>query len=241
MKISQTGLKLIKSFEGCQLTAYKAVSSEKYYTIGYGHYGADVTKGMKITQSRAEALLISDLAKFEAKVNKYQGKYNFNQNQFDALVSFAYNVGSIDGLTNNGKRTIAQISAKFSAYNKSGGKVLAGLTKRRAAEKKLFDSAVKKEFTFDGVDYSKVFDPTFYADHNPDVKAAYGSDTHKLFEHFRVYGMREISRSGKTIATFNVEVYKAQNTDLQKAFGNDLKLYYKHYCTNGFAEGRRAV
>ena len=241
MKISQTGLNLIKSFEGCKLVAYKAVSTEKYYTIGYGHYGADVTKGMRITQTRADAMLASDLAKFEAKVNKYQGKYNFNQNQFDALVSFAYNVGSIDGLTNNGKRTIAQISAKFAAYNKSGGKVLTGLTKRRAAEKKLFDTAEKNVFVFDGVDYSKVFDPVFYAEHNPDVKVAYGTGAKKLFEHFRVYGMREISRAGKTIATFNVEVYKAQNADLQKAFGNDIKLYYKHYCINGYKEGRITI
>lgn len=241
MKISQTGLNLIKSFEGCKLVAYKAVSTEKYYTIGYGHYGADVTKGMRITQSKADALLAADLAKFEAKVNKYQGKYNFNQNQFDALVSFAYNVGSIDGLTNNGKRTIAQISAKFAAYNKSGGKVLTGLTKRRAAEKKLFDTAVKNVFVFDGVDYSKVFDPVFYAGHNPDVKAAYGTDAKKLFEHFRVYGMSEIARAGKTIASFNVLVYKNNYVDLQKAFGNDLRAYYKHYCVNGCKEGRRAV
>ena len=122
MKISQKGIDLIKSFEGCKLVAYKAVSTEKYYTIGYGHYGADVTKGMRITQSKADALLVSDLAKFEAKVKKYQAKYNFNQNQFDALVSFAYSVGSIDGLTANGTRTIAQISSKFAAYNKSGGR-----------------------------------------------------------------------------------------------------------------------
>lgn len=241
MKISQTGLNLIKSFEGCKLVAYKAVSTEKYYTIGYGHYGADVTKGMRITQTRADALLVSDLAKFEAKVNKYQGKYNFNQNQFDALVSFAYNVGSIDGLTNNGKRTISQISDKITAYNKSGGKVLAGLTKRRAAEKKLFDTAEKNVFVFDGVDYSKVFDPVFYAEHNPDVVRVYGTDSKKLFEHFRVYGKNEIARAGKTIATFNVLVYKNNYADLQKAFGNDLSAYYKHYCVNGFKEGRKAI
>ena len=141
MKISSVGIKLIQSFESCKLTAYKAVSTEKYYTIGWGHYGADVKKGMKITQAQADAYLISDLAKFEAKVNKYS-KYNFNQNQFDALVSFAYNVGSIDQLTDNGKRSISVISSKITAYNKSGGKVLAGLTRRRKAEKELFDKPV---------------------------------------------------------------------------------------------------
>lgn len=146
MKTSKVGLELIKSFEGCRLKAYKAVSTEKYYTIGYGHYGADVKAGMQITQTQADAYLVSDLEKFEAKVNKYNSIYNFNQNQFDALVSFAYNVGSIDGLTNNGKRTIERISEKITAYNKSGGQVLSGLTKRRAAEKKLFDTInIKKQ------------------------------------------------------------------------------------------------
>lgn len=236
MKTSINGLNLIKTYEGCKLVAYKAVSTEKYYTIGYGHYGADVTKSMRITQAQADALLVKDLAKFEAKVNKYQSKYNFNQNQYDALVSFAYNIGSIDGLTANGTRTIAQISAKFTAYNKSGGKVLTGLTKRRNAEKKLFNTAIKNNFVFDGVDYSKVFDPTFYASKNPDIVKACGTDENKLFEHFRVFGMSEISRAGKTIATFNVEVYKNNNKDLRNAFGNDLRSYYKHYCTNGYNE-----
>lgn len=238
MKISQKGIDLIKSFEGCKLVAYKAVNTEKYYTIGYGHYGADVTKGMRITQSKADALLVSDLAKFEAKVEKYQKKYNFNENQFSALVSFAYNVGSIDQLTANGTRTIAQISSKFAAYNKSGGRVLTGLTKRRAAEKKLFDTAVKSSFFYEGVNMSPVFDASYYANRYPDVKAVYGTNAAQLFNHFKVYGMKE---GRQAIDTFNVAVYKARYTDLQKAFGNNLPAYYKHYCTNGKSEGRTAI
>ena len=146
--LSANGLNLIKSFEGCKLTAYKCVPTEKYYTIGYGHYGSDVKAGMTITLKRAEELLLQDCQKFVNHVNTYMDKYNFNQNQFDALVSFAYNIGNIKQLTANGTRTIAQISAKITAYNKSGGKVLNGLVKRRAKEKELFDTptstAVKK-------------------------------------------------------------------------------------------------
>lgn len=136
MKISQTGLNLIKSFEGCRLTAYKCPAG--VWTIGYGHT-AGVHQGMKISQTQADAFLIEDMKKYEAKVNKYMSKYNFNQNQYDAMVSFAYNVGSVDGLTAYGTRTIAQISAKFPAYNLGGGKILSGLVRRRAAEKALFD------------------------------------------------------------------------------------------------------
>lgn len=138
--LSANGLNLIKSFEGCKLTAYKCVPTEKYYTIGYGHYGSDVKVGMTITLKRAEELLLQDCQKFVNHVNTYMDKYNFNQNQFDALVSFAYNIGNIKQLTANGTRTIAQISAKITAYNKSGGKVLNGLVKRRAKEKELFDT-----------------------------------------------------------------------------------------------------
>lgn len=138
--LSANGLNLIKSFEGCKLTAYKCVSTEKYYTIGYGHYGSDVKAGMTITLKRAEELLLQDCQKFVNHVNTYMDKYNFNQNQFDALVSFAYNIGNIKQLSANGTRTIAQISAKITAYNKSGGKVLKGLVKRRAKEKELFDT-----------------------------------------------------------------------------------------------------
>lgn len=138
--LSENGLNLIKSFEGCKLTAYKCLSTEKYYTIGYGHYGSDVTAGMKITKEQAEELLLQDCKKAIKNVNSFMSKYNFNQNQFDALVSFAFNVGSINQLTASGTRTLEQISSKITAYNKSGGRVIAGLVKRRAKEKELFDT-----------------------------------------------------------------------------------------------------
>ena len=131
---------MIKSFEGCKLTAYKGLPTEKYCTIGYGHYGPDVKAGMKITEQQAEELLVQDCKKAIKNVNSFMSKYNFNQNQFDALVSFAFNIGSINQLTASGTRTLEQISAKIPAYNKSGGRVIVGLVKRRAKEKELFDT-----------------------------------------------------------------------------------------------------
>lgn len=146
MKTSNNGIQLIKKFEGVRLVAYKAVPSEKYYTIGYGHYGSDVTSGMTISESQAEVFLRADLIKFENKVNKYMPQYNFTQNEYDAMVSFCYNVGSIDQLTANGTRTMQQIANKIREYNKAGGKVLNGLVKRRQEEYELFckDGALKK-------------------------------------------------------------------------------------------------
>lgn len=136
MKTSQNGIKLLTGFEGCRLHAYKAVPTEPYYTIGYGHYGPDVKADMKITFSMAEEYLKKDLARFENAVNRTG--LTLNQNQFDALVSFTYNCGegSLKMLIKG--RTINQIGDALLLYNKSGGKVLEGLNRRRRKERELF-------------------------------------------------------------------------------------------------------
>lgn len=141
MKISEAGLNLIKQFEGCYLTAYK--DPVGIPTIGYGHTKG-VKLGQKITQAQADTYLRQDVASAEKAVSKY--KYNYNINQFSALVSFTYNcgAGNLKQITNNGSRTLEQISARLPNYNKAGGKVLTGLIRRRAAEKKLFDKPIKE-------------------------------------------------------------------------------------------------
>ena len=137
MKTSNNGLNLIKRFEGCHLTAYK--DPVGIPTIGYGHIKG-VKMGMKITQAQADAYLKEDVVSAEKAVSKYS--YPYTQDQFDALVSFTYNcgAGNLAKLTNNGTRTLAQISARIPAYNKAGGKELRGLVNRRAAEKALCDT-----------------------------------------------------------------------------------------------------
>lgn len=136
MKINEKGLDLIKSFEGCKLTAYKCPAG--VLTIGYGHTGADVKEGQKITQKKADALLLKDVERFEKMVSAYKKKYKWTQNEFNALVSFAFNIGNIDQLTKWGKRNKGQIADAILLYNKAGGKVLSGLVKRRKAEHDLF-------------------------------------------------------------------------------------------------------
>ena len=138
MKISENGLNLIISFEGFCPKATKAVKTEKYYTIGYGHYGKDVGEKQTITKEEALTLLKKDMKRFETKVMKYNKCYNFTQNEFDALVSFAYNVGNIDRLTAKGTRTKKEIADSMLLYIKSGGNVLEGLRKRRIRERELF-------------------------------------------------------------------------------------------------------
>lgn len=138
MKTSKAGIDMIKSFEGLRLTAYKCVSTEKYYTIGYGHYGKDVKADMRITEKEAEKMLIDDLPSYEKKVDKYDSVYHWTQNEYDALVSFAYNVGSIDQLTKKGERTKDQIAGAMLNYTKSGGVMLKGLVNRRKTERDYF-------------------------------------------------------------------------------------------------------
>lgn len=135
--ISKEGIELIKRFEGLSLKAYKCPAG--VYTIGYGHTKG-VKKGDVITEKEAESLLQEDLNNFIDHVRKMDEKYhyNFNQNEFDALVSFAFNVGSINGLTNNGKRTKFQISCKIKSYVYAKGYVMKGLINRRNAEYDLY-------------------------------------------------------------------------------------------------------
>ena len=154
MKTSEKGIELIIGFEGFSKRAYKCVPTEKYYTIGYGHYGKDVASDDTITKKAAIELLKKDLASFEKKVNKYNNVYHFSQNEFDALVSFCYNVGNIDKLTVNGRRTKDEIADAMLRYTHSGGKELRGLVRRRTMERELFllDSASRYYSKYVGTD-----------------------------------------------------------------------------------------
>lgn len=139
MNVSQKCMDLIIEFEGCRLNAYQ--DSIGKWTIGYGHTKG-VYKGQHISYEEALKFLRQDLEFAKIAVEKYNSKYHWNQNQFDALVSFAFNIGSINQLTKNGTRSIAEISEKIPAYRKAGGKVLTGLVNRRMKEKALFDGEI---------------------------------------------------------------------------------------------------
>lgn len=141
MKTSQKGIDLIKRFEGCRLKAYKCPAN--VWTIGYGHTG-NVKPNDVITQEQAEELLKRDLISFENSVSKLI-KIAVTQNEFDALVSFAFNVGvgalansTLLKLLNAGNTKGA--SEQFGRWVYAGNKVLEGLIKRRNAERELFMS-----------------------------------------------------------------------------------------------------
>jgi lysozyme len=136
--IGKKGLDLIKQFEGCRLTAYQDVVG--VWTIGYG-YTKDVSPGMTIDQATADRLLSEDAQKFaDAVDNPKNVAIPLSDNQRDALISFAFNtgVGNLQKLCKN--RNASQIADHILLYNKAGGKVVNGLTRRRQAEHDLFCS-----------------------------------------------------------------------------------------------------
>lgn len=139
MRTSEKGFGIIKKYEGCRLTAY--LDPVGIPTIGWGHTSG-VKMGQSITQAQADAYLIQDVRTAERAVSRYDGTYHWNQNQFDALVSFTYNcgAGNLDKLTANGSRSVREISAKLPSYCRAGSKILTGLVRRRADEKALFDT-----------------------------------------------------------------------------------------------------
>lgn len=143
MKISQAGYDLIREFEGCRLEAYQ--DQVGVWTVGYGSTGGDVCKGLTITQDNAEQRLRDHLSKVEAAINRMVG-VPLTQGEFDALCSFAYNLGTgaLQKSTLLVKLNASDYDGacrEFAKWNKAGGVPVAGLIRRRAAEMKRFEEA----------------------------------------------------------------------------------------------------
>jgi lysozyme len=141
MNISQEGISLIKKFEGCELEAYKCAAG--VWTIGYGHT-KDVTEGMEITQAEAETMLKDELLDYCNYVDMYV-QVPLEQNQFDALVSWTYNLGPTNlksstmlKVLNTGK--YEDVPEQIKRWNKANGKMLDGLIRRREAESLMFQN-----------------------------------------------------------------------------------------------------
>tara|TARA_R100000234_G_scaffold58967_1_gene35612 strand:- start:1375 stop:1863 length:489 start_codon:yes stop_codon:yes gene_type:complete len=141
MEISQEGIALIKKFEGCKLESYQCAAG--VWTIGYGSTSG-IKEGMEISQQRAEALLLEDVAVFEEAVNKAV-KVPLEQHEFDALVSWTFNLGpsNLNSSTmlkvlNDNKKS--EVPAQMRRWNKAGGETLQGLIRRREAESLLFQN-----------------------------------------------------------------------------------------------------
>ena len=142
MNIGPSGIALIKQFEGCKLRAYR--DSVGVLTIGVGHTGPDVVDGMVITQAQADDLLRSDLKDAEGCVNR-EVTVPLTENEFSALVSWVFNLGCGTFRKSSVLRYLNESNYDMAAeymkkYDRAGGQVLAGLTRRREAEAELFEA-----------------------------------------------------------------------------------------------------
>ena len=140
MKISDNGLSLIKKFEGLELKAYKCPAD--VWTIGYGHTKG-VQEGDEWSESHANHMLEVELEEYSEYVNKYV-EVELNENQFDALVSWVYNLGPANLKASTMLKVLnageyENVPAQIKRWNKAGGKVLEGLVRRREAEALLFE------------------------------------------------------------------------------------------------------
>lgn len=144
MKTSDKGINLIKQFEGLRLKAYKCPAG--IWTIGYGHTGG-IVKGIEITEKLANDFLLNDLVFFENIVNKYV-KVQITQNQFDALVSFVFNIGpnafkESTLLKYVNMQAFSQVPEQFMRWVKGGkGEIIQGLVNRRQKEVMLWKGEI---------------------------------------------------------------------------------------------------
>lgn len=141
MRLNEAGIDLIKSFEGCKLEAYK--DGGGILTIGYGHTGKEVVEGLKIDQDAANSILEKDLARFCAGVDSLLSNKNITDNQFSAMVAFAFNVGLNNFKFSTLLRCVNRFNLEAAAneflrWDKDNGRVIAGLTRRRESERALF-------------------------------------------------------------------------------------------------------
>ena len=139
MKISNNGLDLVKHFEGLVLEAYKCPAG--VWTIGYGHT-KDVQPGDSWSEDHADHMLEVEMEEYEKYINDLV-EVELNQNQFDAMVSWVYNLGSSNLQASTLLKVLNAgdyegVPAQIMRWNKAGGKVLEGLTRRRQAEADLF-------------------------------------------------------------------------------------------------------
>lgn len=170
MKPSQAAYDMICQFESLRLRAYKALPTEKYYSIGYGHLSTEIRRGQIITKEVAEKLMLEDVEKFSGKLSDYCPK--LKQHQYDALCSFIYNVGwynfrySMTGEIAshcNISRAPEEVARRIVQWVKAGGQELLGLKRRRVFEANYFlgysrffiddetgiIKEIKKDFTYE--------------------------------------------------------------------------------------------
>ena len=202
-----------------------------------GHLVADCTVDSGVSQSN----IISKIASYMAmRIVTSVNKLGFKNRGVEARTD----LGVLKGITNKGANVLVECffcddQDDYNLYVKLGADAIG-----KAIAEGIVGHTIQPyarptgKLVYQGVDYSHVFNASYYASHNSDVVKALGNNESKLFEHFCLFGMKEHRQA---CADFNVLVYKERYTDLQSVFGTNYPEYYKHYCQFGIKEGRTAI
>ena len=218
---------------GCNMTVHRDFAAKAcpgaYLYEKHGYIADEVNKilGTYTTSTTTRSYLMKGDTGEEVKV--LQENLNY----------IGYSCGKADG--NFGTKTETALMKFQGSYNLTVDGKYGSVSKKtleNAVAKKKASYNTTSKFVYKSVDYSPVFDPTFYANEYSDLKSAFGTNVSKLWNHFTTHGMVE---GRQAHAKFNVNIYKNRYDDLQKAFGSNLPAYYQHYCQFGEKEGRSAV
>lgn len=223
----------VNHLNGCNMTVHRDFANKScpgaFLYDRHGYIADEVNKilGTYINPTATRSYLMKGDTGEEVKI--LQENLNY----------IGYSCGNADG--NFGTKTETALMKFQDSYNLTVDGKYGSVSKKtleNAVAKKKASYNTTSKFVYKSVDYSPVFDPTFYANEYSDLKSAFGTNVSKLWNHFTTHGMVE---GRQAHAKFNVNIYKNRYDDLQKAFGNNLPAYYQHYCQFGEKEGRSAL
>lgn len=173
------------------------------------------------------------------EVNKLLDSYNSNSENVPTIATYVVQKGDtlskIGTKTGIAWKTIAELNGIKFPYTIKIGQILKLSNINQGSSS---SNVSNTKYMYNSLDYSPVFNPAYYANTYSDLKKTFGTNSTKLFDHFKSYGMKEGRQASEN---FNVIVYKNNYTDLRKAFGNNMSEYYKHYLQFGIKEGRKAT
>ena len=220
---------------------YGSVFDLNYYMKKYPDlvkaFGNDYDKYLEhfVNHGMKEGRQASETFDVKYYRNKYADLNGHWGNDWEQYYKHFLNHGIQEGRQGSAEFDVQKYKASYTDLQKNLGNVL-GRYYKHYNQYGISEGRQGNTFIRDGVDYSPVFDPKYYADRWSDLKKWYGYDSTKLFNHFVDHGMKEGRQAS---ANFNPAKYKEYYKDLQNAFGSDWKKYFIHYLNHGIAEGRK--
>ena len=231
----------INHLKGCNMTVHRDFANKAcpgdYLYNRHGYIADEVNKKLGVSTSYATSSTSTTSSSTSTTLQKGSTGQAVKELQ-ENLNYLGYSCGTVDGSFGTNTYNALVKFQKANGLTADGIYGNASKTKMAEAISKKKSSSTTSSFIHNGLDYSLVFNPTYYSNRYGDIKKAFGTDSKKLFSHFIEYGMKE----GRVASDkFNVQAYKRRYLDLQNAFGGNLPKYYEHYIRYGKLENRTAI